>query len=127
MESAMQLFYQLSIADCKNKDGLVPKLEVLYEYAVFFLNTLGGKSYLLRRRGKIRLLTTYYSILTVYKAEQQFLNSHGLDIRPFAERLLTDLEKNYSLVQVKKYRKVLLDIKGEFRQEIILSEWSYFA
>jgi hypothetical protein len=36
----------------------------MYEYASY-LNTLGGRSYLMRRDSKVRLLTTYYCILVL--------------------------------------------------------------
>jgi len=40
-------------------------LNQVYEYAGFFLNTMGGRSYLFRRDSRSRLLVNYYAILII--------------------------------------------------------------
>ena len=47
-----------------------------YEYAGFFLNTLGGRSYLFRRDSGTRLLVNYYAVLTLDQANKKHLNNY---------------------------------------------------
>jgi hypothetical protein len=63
----------------------------LYEYSAFFLNTLSGKAYLWRRDSKTRILVTYYSILTVDKANREKMNRYNVDIKPPIAQLMDDL------------------------------------
>lgn len=51
-----------------------------YEYAAFFLNTLGGQAYLSRRDPTLRVLTKYYSLLILNQANQQSINKYNLDL-----------------------------------------------
>ncbi|MGW8303857.1 MAG: hypothetical protein ACWGNO_17395 [Desulfobacterales bacterium] len=104
LESAMQTFYRWATDETadKQKTGQ-PTLKTLYTYSAFFLNTLAGKSYLLRRNSKIRLLTTYYSVLILDRANDQQLNPAGIDIRPHIEFLLNDLQNQIGLIHQKQY------------------------
>ena len=47
---------------------------------VFFLNTLGGRSYMLRRESKLRMLVSYYAILIVDRANDEKFNRYGIDV-----------------------------------------------
>ena len=113
LESVMQTFYLwLSI---KTGDEAItgrPALSVMYAYSGFFLNTLAGKSYLLRRDSKIRLLTTYYSILILDKANDENLNSNGIDIRPHIEFLIKDFQTQLGVIHQKQYL-IQLDRLGD--------------
>lgn len=53
--------------ECPDPYGLLISDNIAYKYALFFLNTIGGKAYLFRRPTLLRLLITYYCLLTVYK------------------------------------------------------------
>ena len=104
LESAMQTFYLWATYEAGNgeKTGQ-PTLKTLYTYSGFFLNTLAGRSYLMRRDSKVRILTTYYSVLILDKANDEQLNPGGLDIRPHIEFLLNDLQTQIGLIHQKQY------------------------
>ena len=62
-ESSFAILYQaLTLQDRCKADGpaLQAPLKDVYPYAVYFLNTLGGASYLIRRDSRVRMLTQYY-------------------------------------------------------------------
>jgi hypothetical protein len=116
LESAMQTFYLWATDETadKQKTGQ-PTLKTLYTYSGFFLNTLGGKSYLLRRNSKIRLLTTYYSVLILDRANDEQLNPAGIDIRPHIEFLLNDLQSQIGLINQKQYLSELLRLADKYK------------
>ena len=77
MESSFATLYQaFALQEKCPADGpaLRAPLKDVYPYAVFFLNTLGGSSYLIRRDSRVRMLTQYYSILILDQANKQRLN-----------------------------------------------------
>jgi hypothetical protein len=117
IESAMEnLFAWLSACDrCGQAAAPCPSLEVLYEYAGFFLNTLAGRSYLLRRDGPVRILTTYYSVLIIDRANEGQVNPHGIDIRPYINLTLYDMENQTGLVSRKRYVERLSELKRKYR------------
>ena len=84
-----------------------PSLKVLYDYAGFFLNGLGGKSYLLRRDSKIRILTNFYSVLIIDIANDKNLNSNGIDIRPYIKNTFDDITDYMGLSDKREYLNVL--------------------
>ena len=104
LESVMQTFY-LWLTDTSGNEVKTgrPTLNVMYAYSGFFLNTLAGKSYLLRRDSKIRRLTTYYSVLILDKANDENLNSNGIDIRPHIDFLINDIQSQIGLIHQKQY------------------------
>ncbi len=115
LESAMQTFYLWATDETadKQKTGQ-PTLKTLYTYSGFFLNTLGGKSYLLRRNSKIRLLTTYYSVLILDRANDEQLNPAGIDIRPHIEFLLNDLQNQIGFIHQKQYLSELRQLADKY-------------
>lgn len=80
-----------------------PSLKTLYQYACFFLNTLGGRSYLLRREPKLRVLINYYAVLIVDLANDAKINAYGLDIRPHLDYLLYDINNQKGLMYRQRY------------------------
>jgi hypothetical protein len=80
-----------------------PPLDVLYQYGGFFLNTLAGKSYLLRRDSKVRVLVSYYCVLILDRANDETLNRHGIDIRHFIYYLFQDISSQKGLIHKKAY------------------------
>jgi hypothetical protein len=104
LESVMQTFYMWLTYQTGNKaiSGR-PSLDAMYAYSGFFLHTLAGRSYLLRRDSKIRLLTTYYSVLILDKANDENLNSNGIDIRPHIEFTTNDIHSQMGLIHQKQY------------------------
>lgn len=84
LEINLDLFYRwLTLGDrCPDPEGIRPSLDVLYHYAGFFLNTIGGRAYLFRRALGLRLLCSYYCLLIVHEADKQGKNSYGIDVFP---------------------------------------------
>jgi hypothetical protein len=93
-----------------------PPFEVIYEYSGYFLNTLAGRSYLLRRDSKVRILTTYYCILIIDRANELELNSYGIDIRPHIKSLSNDIRNQIGLIFQEQYLQKLqnLGVKYSF-------------
>ncbi len=119
MEPSFDLLYQ--VVEAKNrckKHGLEMNLplEDIYEYAVFFLNTLGGRSYLMRRDSRVRMLTQYYSILILDQANRKSLNQWGLDIRYPIDSLISDLKGSSNLTYRSKYLRTLRGLKGKYEK-----------
>ncbi|MEN8199035.1 MAG: hypothetical protein ABFR63_03070 [Thermodesulfobacteriota bacterium] len=64
----------------------------LYEYACFFLNTMGGRLYLFRRDSQSRMVVTYYAIMLIDRANDQNNNYHGIGIKPAIDMLISEIE-----------------------------------
>ena len=75
----------------------------MYEYAGFFLNTMGGRSYLFRRDSRSRLLVNYYSILLIDLANEQGINRHGIDIVQAIPMLTQEIESSNQLIYKENY------------------------
>ena len=117
MESSFAILYQAMALQEKCKaDGpaLQVPLKEVYPYAVFFLNTLGGSSYLMRRDSLVRMLTRYYCILIVDQANQRRLNKLGLDIRPPLDVLMGDLKNAVNLTRKEEYIETLKTIRAKY-------------
>ena len=116
LESAMQTFYLWATTNAgdKQKTGQ-PTLQSMYAYSAFFLNTLAGRSYLLRRDSKIRILTIYYSVLILDKANDEQLNPGGIDIRPHIAFLLNDLQTQIGLIHQKQYLAEMKQLADKYK------------
>jgi hypothetical protein len=86
----------------------------MYEYAGFLLNTLGGRSYLLRRSPKVRALTTYYCVLALDRANDEELNSKGIDIRPYIKSSLMEIKNQIGLIYQKEYIAKLSELSLKY-------------
>ncbi len=117
IEDAMATFYEwASLCDeCEQQETPCPSIEVLYEYAGFFLNTLAGRSYLLRRDSKVRTLTTYYSVLILDRANDESLNPHGIDIRPYINLSSYETASLNGLVYQKRYLRKLQALRDKYQ------------
>jgi hypothetical protein len=116
LESAMQTFYHWVTFETGDRSITgQPTLKTLYAYSGFFLNTLAGRSYLLRRDSKIRILTTYYSVLILDKANDEQYNSAGIDIRPHIEFLLNDFQAQIGLIYQKQYVSELQRLAEKYK------------
>lgn len=93
LEPTLDLFYRwLTLGDqCPDPEGVRPSQGVLYHYAGFFLNTIGGRSYLFRRPLGLRLLCSYYSLLILQEADKQGRNSYGIDVLPHIAPLAREI------------------------------------
>jgi len=118
IESLMVIFYKWSTSGdrCEEMIKGYPSLEVMYEYAGFFLNTLAGKSYILRRDSKLRILASYYCILILDRANEKTLNRHGIDIRPYVDFLFYDINNQRGLIYQKQYLAELVGLKEKYQR-----------
>jgi hypothetical protein len=113
IESVMRTFYLWFTMDDEGQSTVQgrPSMRNMYEYAGYILNTLGGRSYLLRRDPKVRTLTTYYCVLMLDKANDEELNSKGIDIRPYIGSSLMEIENQTGFVYQKEYLTKLRELK----------------
>ncbi len=112
IESSLALFYRwLEMEGQCDKTAIDIHLppEQLYEYAVFFVNTMGGNSYLLRRAPQVRTLIRYYVVLILDQANSRNLNRYGIDIRP---TLLVVVQEIQSLTNLQYQEKYLQTLQG---------------
>jgi hypothetical protein len=114
MESTIKDFYLWYTYS--NSTGIKgrPSQEVLYEYAGFFLNTIGGRNYLMRRDSKIRILTSYYSVLILDRANDKKQNPNGIDIRPYIRLVYGDISGKSGFIFYSEYIKKLTILKGKY-------------
>lgn len=116
IEFAMKTFYMWYTYE--NDGGIrmkgQPSPKVMYDYAEFFLNSLGGKNYLLRRDSNIRILTSFYSVLIIDTANDKNLNSNGLDIRPYIKSTYDDITDYMGLFDKREYLNVLENLKIKY-------------
>jgi len=110
------LFYEWALPEADGREATDgrPSLNTLYEYAAFLLNTVGGRSYLLRRDSKIRILTTYYCVLIVDRANEEQMNRHGIDIRPHIASVAEEIRHQRGLVYQKKYMDALEGLQKRY-------------
>ena len=95
--------------------GTVPlSMERVYDYAGYFLNTLGGRSYLLRRDSRLRMLVTYYSILVVDRANDEKFNRYGIDLRPYIDYLFYDIANQKGLTYRERYLTRLTALRDKY-------------
>lgn len=118
MELNLDLFYRwvTSGERCPKSDIRRPSAEVLYRYAGFFLNTVGGRAYLFRRTPSIRLIISYYSVLIVYEADKQGKNNYGIDIFPLLPTLIDEMERADHLQLQDEYIHRLSEIERYYQQ-----------
>jgi hypothetical protein len=102
MEPAMRIFYQWHAGPSDKLKGK-PNLQTLYQYASYLTETLGGRSYVMRRGSKIRLLTTYYCVLILDRANDQKMNPNGVDIRPLIASTDQEIRNHTGLNSRKQY------------------------
>jgi len=90
-------------------------LDKLYEYAGFFLNSMGGRSYLFRRDSRSRLLINYYAILLVDRANTEGINRHGIDIKPMLPATIGEIESSNQLIYKEKYLDRLYELVEKYQ------------
>lgn len=116
LEPAMAVFYA-HIVECRQPlpgDDRPLSLERIYDYAGYFLNTLGGRSYLLRRESRIRMLVNYYAILIVDRANDEKFNRYGIDVRPYIDFLFYDISNQRGLTYRERYLTRLKALRDKY-------------
>jgi hypothetical protein len=115
VEPAMAVLYAWLTACGQKADPFNrPEIEVLYTYAGFFLDTLGGRSYLMRRESKVRMLVNYYSLLLLDQANRRELNRFGIDIRPYIDFLFYDITNQKGIMYRERYLSVLAEMQSRY-------------
>jgi len=117
LEQSMALFYTWSEmqSSCPpSARALALPLEKLYEYAGFFMNTLGGKAYLFRRDPDLRLLVQYYAVLILDQAETASMNRYGIDIRKPLASLIKEMRNADYLTNKEHYLETLYVLENKY-------------
>ena len=93
MEINLEIFYRWLMpgCECPDPEALRPPPHVVYEYAGFFMNTIGGRTYLFRRSSAVRLLVSYYCLMIVHEADKKGRNTYGIDVLPLIEPLKREI------------------------------------
>jgi hypothetical protein len=116
LEATIDLFYRWSTlgSRCPDPEGIRPSRDVLYHYAGFFLNTIGGRSYLYRRPMGLRLLCSYYSLLILEEADKQGRNSYGIDVLSFIAPVAREIALYPDFRFKQTYLKNLEEMEKEY-------------
>jgi hypothetical protein len=113
---ASELYQWTTIGTCtSDRFDFTAPLEKIYEYAGFFLNTMGGRSYLFRRDSRSRLLVNYYSILIVATANERGLNRHGINISLLIPQLIQEIESTTQLIYKENYLDQLYSLMEKYQ------------
>jgi len=116
LEINLDIFYQwLTLGEnCPDPEKIRPSWETLYHYAGFFLNTIGGRSYLFRRPTNLRLIFQYYCLLIVHEMDRAGKNSYGINIIPQIAPLMKEIESNSDLRLQNEYLNRLDTIRNYY-------------
>ena len=116
IETVMAIFYAYMTSGDRCPDKIIQLLspENRYRYAGYFLNTLAGRSYLLRRDSKIRVLISYYAVLTIDMANDEMLNTYGIDIRPFIDHSFYEIGNQKGLNYRGPYLEKLTGLRVKY-------------
>jgi len=116
-EDILKVFYNLTEypeAMLEEYSLKLPK-DSLYDYAGFFLNTMGGRLYLFRRDSSSRMTVSFYALLIIDKANDEEYNRHGIDIKPAIDFLIDEIENTGKRLLLKEdYLDVLYDLKEKY-------------
>jgi len=82
---------------------------------MFFLNTLGGRSYLMRRDPKVRNLAYFYCVLILDRANEAQINSDGIDIRPHIKAAHTNISNQIGFIYQKQYLTQLEKLIAKYK------------
>jgi hypothetical protein len=113
LESNLDLFFRWLFqgADCPESVGARPSTSVLYAYAGFFLNTIGGRAYLSRSSQGVRDLVTYYCLLILNDADKRGKNAYGIDIAPQVRALSKEMAYHKEYLYQKEYLQKLEELE----------------
>jgi hypothetical protein len=114
---AAQFYSLLTSQACAEQNfGLTISKPALYEYAGFFLNTMGGRLYLFRRDSISRMVISYYSILLIDKANIQSFNKHGIELSTAIDLLISEMESTTNTLQLKDtYLNTLYALQEQYQ------------
>lgn len=116
-EDILQTLYTLTLHPeyLQEEYGISLPFNALYDYAGFFLNTMGGRLYLFRRDSASRMVVSYYAILVVDRAGSESNENHGIDLRPAIDFLINEIETGGTRLQLRdQYLDTLYDLKEKY-------------
>lgn len=116
-EQTAQAFYKLTAHPeyLKKEYALVLPPPAMSDYAVFFLNTMGGRLYLFRRDSTTRMVVTFYAIMTLDRANIAGNSGHGVDLRLPILALIEEMENGGRRLQLKEqYLDALYDLQEKY-------------
>jgi len=117
-EQTLSDFFELTKRpEClKERFGLVIDKESLYQYAGFFINTMGGRLYLFRRDSMSRMVVGYYAILIIDQANREGRNKYGVEINSSIDRLINEIEASSIKLQMRdRYLDTLYSMKEKYQ------------
>lgn len=117
IEGILQTFYALTLHPeyLQEEYGVSLPFDALYDYAGFFLNTMGGRLYLFRRDSTSRMAVSYYAILVIDRAGSEGSRDYGIDLRPAIDFLIDEIETSGTRLRLKEqYLDTLYDLKEEY-------------
>lgn len=117
VEVVLKALYQLTAQPqlLKNEYSIDLDNAALYDYAVFFLNTMGGRLYLFRRDSNSRMAVSFYAIKIIDRANDSGDSRHGIDIRPAINSLLEEMENGGNNLKKRDYYlDTLYDLKEKY-------------
>ncbi|MDK9707893.1 MAG: hypothetical protein OEL83_12665 [Desulforhopalus sp.] len=116
-ERIIKTFYLLTEhpESLKSEFSLTIPEENLYDYAGFFLNTIGGRLYLFRRDSASRMTISYYAVLVIDRANRKGNSRLGIDLRPSIDSLIEEIENAGKNLKLKdEYLDTLYDLKENY-------------
>jgi hypothetical protein len=116
IETDLRTLYEwlMPTRPCPNVEGTRPSLDVLYPYAGYFLNTIGGNAYLFRRSTPVRLLVSYYSVLILHAADKKGENTYGIDVFPEITRLAKEISAYPGFQLQNTYIQQLTELQNDY-------------
>lgn len=119
LELNLEIFYTWLMLgnSCPDQDNLRPSFDIIYHYAGFFTNTIGGKAYLLRRALRTRLLVSYYCLLILHEADKRGTNRYGIDVFPRIDPLIKEISMSPDLRYQDSYIEKLTHMQDYYLQK----------
>jgi len=118
MEYNLRMFYRWMTFDerCPDPEAVRPSVKVRYQYAGFFLNTVGGRACLFRRTQGLRLLASFYCVLIVHDADKKGENRYGIDLLPHILPLKEEINRYEEFEYQQEYLNALNRIEDYYNQ-----------
>ena len=118
IEINLDILYRWAMAGdrCADHLGLRPSFGVLYKYAGFLVNTIGGRACLSRRSNLNRILATYYCLLILHQADIRGLNTYGIDIYPLILSTKNEIAHYHDLEFQSEYLENLTKMENYYME-----------
>ncbi len=116
LENIFETFYTWSLmaGQCQNRTYAIrPQLDQLYQYAIFFIDSLDGKNYVNRRESTTGLLTRFYSLQIIKEAQVNHIDKYNTNLAPHILSLITDIESTDLLEKKTTYLKQLYSLRDK--------------